>query len=246
MVLARLFVPVEHKPFPNGCNFGASMKIAWDGLVTSTLLACALITTSLVAYQQFFARQLPQAQKPIFVANWQTQLEKFRRLGPADAQVQLIEFADYECPYCASFHATLDALRKRYPRQVAVYLIHHPLPGHRFAEKAARAAECAGAQGHFEAMHASLFNHQNALGLKPWGELADEAGVPDLVLFESCIESAEPIRLLLEGKEFADQLGVRGTPTVIVNGWQLGQPPTAKELDRMVKLILAGKSPVSE
>jgi len=95
-------------------------------------------------------------------------------------------------------------------------------------------------------MHASLFNHQNALGLKPWGELADEAGVPDLVLFESCIESAEPIRLLLEGKEFADQLGVRGTPTVIVNGWQLGQPPTAKELDRMVKLILAGKSPVSE
>lgn len=226
------------------------MRINWDRLLTSTLVACALITTGLVVYRGMFVSATgPEAlssPKPVLVENWRSQLGKGRWLGSPDAQVQLIEFADYECPYCASFHTMLETLRDRYPTQIGLSFVHYPLAGHRNAEQAARAAECAAEQARFEAMHASLFERQNLLGVKSWREFASEAGVPDIALFETCLQGEQSLRRIIEGKQLAEQLAVRGTPTVVVNGWMLGRPPSAEELERMVKLVLAGKSPVSD
>ena len=115
---------------------------------------------------------------------------------------------------------------------------------HRFAEPAARVSECAGDQGRFEAMYDLLFEQQYRFGLKPWSEFASEAGVADSAAFEACIKRTEPIPLVTEGKALGSQLDVHGTPTVVINGWKLGRPPTLEELDHMVKAILAGKSPV--
>jgi protein-disulfide isomerase len=123
--------------------------------------------------------------------------------------------------------------------------VHFPLPMHRFAEPAARVAECAGDQGRFETMHDLLFERQDKFGLEPWNEFATEAGVADGAAFDACIKRTDPIPRVADGKALGNQLDIQGTPTVVINGWKVGRPPTLDELDRMVKAILAGKSPVS-
>jgi protein-disulfide isomerase len=225
------------------------MIAKWDGALTGMLAACALITTIVVVHREFDATFAAAAQsqphKPKFIRNWNSQLTKGVLLGSAAAPVQLVEFADFECPYCGDFHRKLKQLRDRYPTQVSLIYVHLPLPGHRFALPAARVAECAGEQGRFEAMYDELFDGQDSFGLKPWSDYAVAARVPDLEVFETCIKSADPIPRVEEGKKLATELDVKATPTLIVNGWMLGGPPTAEELDAMVKAVLAGKSPVS-
>jgi protein-disulfide isomerase len=224
------------------------MKINVDVIVTATLVVCALVTTAVVVRREFFAPASPPAQtdqKPLFIKDWRAHLAKGTRMGAEQAPVQVLEFADFECPYCASVHKDLKTLRARYPTQVALIYVHFPLPMHRFAEPAARAAECAGEQGRFEPMYDLLFEQQDKFGLKAWGEFATEAGIADSTAFEACIRRTDPIPRVTEGKALGNQLDVQGTPTVVINGWKLGRPPTLEELDQMVKVILAGKSPIS-
>jgi protein-disulfide isomerase len=225
---------------------GEDDEMKLDSIVGVTLVACALIVTGIVVRREVLgSAALARAeQKPVMIAHWREGLEKGVRIGPREAPVQLIEFADFECPYCASFHKVLNDLRIRYPTQVALTFVHFPLPMHRFAEPAARVAECAGDQGRFEAMHGLLFEQQDKFGLKSWSEFATEAGVADNAAFEACIKSTDPIPRVVEGKALGKELDVKGTPTVVINGWKLGRPPMLDELDQMVKAILAGKSPV--
>ena len=115
---------------------------------------------------------------------------------------------------------------------------------HRFAIVSARAAECAGMQGHFESMHGQLFEGQSEFGLRPWRDFAMRAGVEDLQAFDACVSSDAPAQRILTGRHFGDKLEIRSTPTLIVNGWRLNRPPDAKELDLIVKNILAGRKPI--
>jgi protein-disulfide isomerase len=225
------------------------LKIKLDFMITAIFLACALVATGAIVHREFFASPVgsPRAeQKPIFLKDWQAALPKGIRLGPLDASVQLIEFADFECPFCGSFHKTVETARKRYSNQVALTYVHFPIPGHRFAILAARVAECANDQGRFEPMYDQLFEGQDQFGLKPWEDYAAAAGVPKLGAFDACIKSTDPIPRVEEGKALAAKLDVKGTPTVIINGWKLGHPPSEQELDEMVQRILAGKQPVDE
>jgi protein-disulfide isomerase len=224
------------------------MKFKSDTVITTTLILCALVTTGLVVRREFFAKPPASAaardEKPVLVDNWRNHLTKGTLMGPADAPVQLIEFADFECPFCANYAKVLKTIMERYPQQVALTYVHYPLPNHRFAEPAARVVECAGVQGRFEAMHEVLFQHQREFGLKPWSDFAAAAGIADSVAFETCIQSKDPLPEVEAGKHLGQELNVQGTPTLLVNGWKLGRPPKADELDRMVKAVLDGKSPV--
>jgi protein-disulfide isomerase len=221
-------------------------KLYLDWVLTGALAVCALVTTGVVVHHEFLAgpRAQQQDQKASFVQDWRKHLAIGARLGAGAAPVQLIEFADFECPFCGDFHKSLKAVEERHPNQIALTYVHFPIRGHRFALPAARAAECAGDQGRFEAMHDRLFEGQDQFGLKPWSEYAVAAGVPDLAAFGACIKKSDPIPRVEEGKEFGTQIDVKGTPTLVINGWKLGHPPTEQELDGMVKKILAGKSPV--
>lgn len=225
------------------------MKVSLDTMLTSTLVACALATTGVVIYQNFGTPPPASAsladQKPMFIEDWREFLETGVRVGSPNARVQLIEFADFECPICASFEVTLKVIRRRYPAHVALSFVHYPLPGHRYAEPAARVVECADEQGRFEAMRDLLFEQQNKFGLKGWSEFAMDAEVSDVAAFKSCIENNEPMHRIESGKRLAQQLNVPGTPTLIINGWRLTRPPREDELDRMVRLILAGRDPVA-
>jgi protein-disulfide isomerase len=214
-------------------------------LIASVALNVALAykLRAFVAIQNRFMVRHAQ-QQPVLIPHWRDHLGAGVRIGSTDAPVQLIEFADFECPFCGSFHKAMKALRERYPSKIAFTYVYFPLPMHRFAEPAARVAECAGDQGRFEAMHDLLFEQQDKFGFKPWSEFATEAGVADSAAFNACIKRTEPMPGVTEGKALGKLLDVQGTPTVVVNGWKLGRPPTLDEMDHMVKSILAGKSPI--
>jgi protein-disulfide isomerase len=226
------------------------MRLSREGALTATLVVCALLTTGLIVRRELFspaqAAYNAAEQGPIRIPHWQDYAIKGERMGPANATVQLIEFADFECPYCGSFHKTLKALREHYPTQVSLIYMHFPLQGHRFAIPAARVAECAREQGRFEALYDRLFDEQDSLGLKSWADYATEAGVPDLKAFNACASRTETVSRIEVGRQLGAKLDVKGTPTLIINGWMLARPPSAKDLDDMVKAVLAGKSPVEE
>ncbi len=214
----------------------------------AVVVACALVTTGLVVWRQLVAPSLVAAAavpKPVIVTQWRDDLSKGVRLGKADAPIQIIEFADFECPFCAEFERRLKPLRMEYPTRLSVTFVHFPLPGHRFAIAAARVSECAGAQGRFEPMHDKLFEQQDEFGLKSWEDFAREAHVPDIPAFDSCMKKTDPVTRILEGTALGRALDVQGTPTVIINGWRLGRPPTAAELEGMAHAILAGRNPVT-
>lgn len=224
------------------------MNKRWETALTVTLVACAVITTALVIRREFMAPDSALAhtemREPVFVDEWRSFLDKGELLGSAQAPVQLIEFADFECPFCAMFTETLHTVRERYPGKVAVTFIHLPLEMHRFAEISARAAECADEQGRFEQMHDQLFKNQRTIGIKPWTEFAQQAGIADIGAFESCVQRTDPLPRVEAGKALAETLDVRGTPTLMINGWKLDRPPTAEDLDRQVQAVLAGRPPV--
>jgi protein-disulfide isomerase len=224
------------------------VKLRIEVLSTVTLVLCALVTTGAVVYREFFAAASGPAhleQKPHFINDWRIDLVGGIQMGPADASVRLIEFADFECPFCASFRRSLEAVERKYPGQIALTYVYFPIPGHRFALPAARVAECAAAQGRFEEMYDQLFDGQDQFGLKPWNEYATAAAVPDLGAFDACIKRTDPMPRVEEARALGAKLDVQGTPTLIINGWKLGRPPNAEELDGMVKAILAGRSPVT-
>jgi protein-disulfide isomerase len=223
------------------------MKIKLDSLFAGTLVLCAIVTTYAVVRREFAAPAAPRSaeQKPFLIPHWRDDLGTGVHIGPARAPVELIEFADFECPYCGDFHKKIKALRERYPTQVALTYVHFPLPMHRFAIPAARVAECAGEQGRFEAIYNQLFEGQESFGLKPWSDYATAAGVPDLGQFDACIKKTGPIPRVEEGRQLGTEIDVQGTPTLVINGWKLAHPPSEEELDAMVKAVLAGKDPIS-
>lgn len=223
------------------------MQQKWDQIFTATLVACALITTGVVIHREFSASSTAGqrlARKPVLVKDWKSLVGQGELMGSTSSPVQLIEFADFECPFCGEFHTKLKALRARYATQLSLTYVHFPIPGHRFALLAARVSECAGAQGRFEAIYDRLFDEQDEFGLKPWSDYANEAGVPDLSAFAECIKQTGTFRQIEAGKQLGAKLNVNATPTLIVNGWLLTQPPSDDQLDHMIKSILAGKSPI--
>jgi protein-disulfide isomerase len=201
-----------------------------------------------VCYRQFSSSPTkalkPSVSNAIFVQNWRSQLATGVQLGSPRAPVQIIEFADFECPYCSTYHFSLNELRRRYPTKVGLSFVHFPLPMHRYAEPAARVAECASQQGRFEAMHDLLFEQQRLFGSKSWLEFAREADIPSVSDFEACVNDSKIMPRIIEGQRLAQHLDIPGTPTLIINGWQLPSPPTLDELDRMVKAVLEGKDPI--
>lgn len=215
------------------------------------LVFCAVLTTILVVRREFeqgstaTAATTPKRQA-IYVDGWQDALTVGIPSGSADAPVQVVEFADFECPYCAHFEATVRAIRDKYPDQVAFTLVHFPLPQHSFAESAARVAECAYTEGRFEAMRSLLFEKQQVFGVVPWTDFAKQAGILDVKQFDACVNDMGPVERIEQGKKVAEDMGVRGTPTIIVNGWKLPVTPSSEDLEKIVKNVRNGRSPAAD
>jgi protein-disulfide isomerase len=139
-------------------------------------------------------------------------------IGPADAAVTIVEWADFECPFCGAAAPLLEKAQATYPKHVRLVFKNYPLAMHEHAETAARASVAAERQGKFWEMHHALFKSQS-MGLeRPLIEqLAKELGL-DTKRFIADLESESVADAVLADRKQAEKLGVRGTPMIYVNG----------------------------
>lgn len=148
-------------------------------------------------------------------------------VGPEDAPVTVREFADYTCPHCARFAALPGpALKRDYARSGQVRMLFYDFPLRREGNSipSALAARCAGAQGEYWAMHDKLFSEQQdwVTDTSPEGKFADyarEIGLDDDA-FNECYSERRFIGEIMASRRYGDDLGVTGTPAVIVDGTQ--------------------------
>ena len=140
--------------------------------------------------------------------------------GSAQASVTLVEYGDFECPYCGAAYPVVDEVRRRMGDDLRFVFRHFPLSRiHPHATKAAEAAEAAAAQGAFWPMHDLLFTHQDAL---EEDELVSYAAMLELDLVRFSDELTSGVHAARVREDFFSGVrsGVAGTPTFFINGWR--------------------------
>ena len=139
-------------------------------------------------------------------------------LGPANAAVTLVEFSDFQCPFCARVMPTLKRVKEAYGDRVRIVWKDFPLTSiHPQAFKAAEAGQCAREQGKFWDLHDRLFANQQALEPESLKKYAADAGL-DAAKFNACLDTAKYGDRVQEQMGVGTSLGVGSTPTVFVNG----------------------------
>ena len=138
--------------------------------------------------------------------------------GAIDAPLTLVEYGDYECPYCGQAHPVVKAIQKQLGNRLCFAFRNFPLVNaHPHAEHAAEAAEAAGAQGKFWKMHDMLFENQEALEDEDIRDYASLLGLDANRLIQDVMSGAHADRLR-EDFLGGEHIGVNGTPAFFVNG----------------------------
>ncbi|RMF47222.1 MAG: hypothetical protein D6755_05470, partial [Anaerolineae bacterium] len=166
------------------------------------------------------------------------------QLGPDDAAVTIIEYSDFQCPYCAQTAPVLRQLQRDYPQDVRLIFRHFPLVKiHEKARLGAQAAEAAGAQGAFWEMHDLLFSTQpewNAMTeaeFQDWlVQQAETLGL-DSEKFRTDLLSEENATISQKAWDDGLALGLTGTPTLVINGQYYSGPRDYWSLSAIVKLV---------
>jgi len=160
-------------------------------------------------------------------ANWKVMLDPPRYTVPTTkddpvrgnpaAPITIVEFSDYQCPFCARVNPTLAKIRETYGDRVKIVFKDYPLPNHPQAPKAAEAARCAGEQSKYWEMHDAMFANQRALEVPSLKQTARAIGL-DGTSFDQCLDSGKWQATIRAGSELGEQMGVNSTPSLYVNG----------------------------
>lgn len=139
--------------------------------------------------------------------------------GSANAKITLIEYSDFECPYCLNHKATVDKIVQNYGGDVRVIFRHYPLSFHPNAQKAAEASECAAEQGKFWEMHDKIFaaNEAGTMSVDKWKAEAKSLGL-NTKKFNECLDSGKYADEISAEEQAGLAAGVEGTPATFVNG----------------------------
>ena len=157
------------------------------------------------------------------------------QLGSADAPITLIEFSDFECPFCGSFVPTLEQVKAEYPDEVKIVFKQFPLNSiHPKAQKAAEASLCAHEQGKFWETHDLYFAEQDSLEIADLEEKAGRLGL-DTAAFSACLASGKYVDVIAADASDGAAVGVTGTPAVFINGRPL--PPGAVPFETVAEMI---------
>lgn len=140
--------------------------------------------------------------------------------GPENAPITVVEFGDYECPYCAKATEVMRSLRELYPSQVKVVYLDFPLERHPFAKVAAEAAHCMHQQGHFWAYHDLLYDNIGAVDRTMLGEFANRVG-GNRKAFDRCMKAGTSKKWVERSMAQARRLGLNATPSIFINGVKL-------------------------
>jgi len=158
--------------------------------------------------------------------------------GAKIAKVTVVEFSDFQCPFCSRVNPTLKQLEETYPKDLRVVWKHQPLPFHQQAMPAATAAEAAREQGKFWQMHDLLFENQQSLGPAQYEQWASKIGL-DSKKFQSAIASDKGKTRIQEDSQLGTKVGANGTPTLFVNCRQIVGAQPYENFKKMVDEELA-------
>ena len=163
--------------------------------------------------------------------------------GPEDAPIVIVEFSDYQCPFCQKWHDEVyESLLAAYPGKIKFVYRNLPLTSiHPDAFPAAEAALCAGDQNAYWQFHDKLFSGKT-LGSKVYIQYAEGLGL-NMVSFESCITNRKYKDIVQRDSDFAVDLGVRSTPTFFINGIAVVGAQPLDVFKQVIDKELAGELP---
>ncbi|PKN82008.1 MAG: hypothetical protein CVU46_18375, partial [Chloroflexi bacterium HGW-Chloroflexi-8] len=168
----------------------------------------------------------------------------FPSFGPEDAPIVIVEFSDFQCPFCKRFNDdTYKQLMAAYPGKIRFVFRHLPMTSiHPEAFPSAEAAMCANEQDSFWEFHDKLFENQDRLGKELYTQIANDLNL-DITKFESCVNSRKYKDLIQQDSDFAVNLGVQSTPTFFVNGLALVGAQPLETFKQAIDMELAGEIP---
>jgi len=203
------------------------------------------------------ATPLPPTSTPAPVV-YTIATDGFPSLGPADAPITIVEFSDYQCPFCYRWHTQVyKPLLDAYPNKIRFVYRNFPLSFHQNAFPAAEAALCAGDQNAYWQYHDVLFDNQpllndqagTVLDQAAYNKFASDLGL-DVTTFEDCMTSHKYQQAILDDMAYAGSLppdsngeaAVGGTPTFFINGHRLGGAYPIEYFKQIIDAELAAKS----
>jgi protein-disulfide isomerase len=163
--------------------------------------------------------------------------------GPADAPVTIVEFSDFECPFCGGLFPTLKRVEQNYSEKVRIVYRQFPLNNlHPHAQKAAEASLCANEQNKFWQLHDAMFTDQQNLTVD---DLKSKAATLSMnaANFATCLDSGKYAAAIRESLAEGNKVGVDGTPALFINGRYLGGNQPYDEIAKIIddELLRAGK-----
>jgi protein-disulfide isomerase len=161
--------------------------------------------------------------------------------GNPNAPVEIIEFSDFECPFCQRAHATVAQVLSTYGDRIRFVYRHYPLPNHPNAKPAAEAAECANEQGKFWPYHDRLFENTRKLSDADLRQHAAAVGI-DPGRFSACLDSHKYRAQVEADARAGEEAGVNGTPAFFINGRMLSGAQPFEAFKRLIDDELQRKS----
>ena len=154
-------------------------------------------------------------------------------IGPKDAKVNIVAFLDFQCPYCGQIYPTLQEVLKKYPKEVNLIIKHYPLTSiHKAAENAAVASLAAARQKKYKELNDILFKNYRNINDDSIKTYAKEAGL-DMTAFDKDIKDPELKKIITEDMKQGQKLGVRGVPSIYING----KPLKGRSIDVFTKTV---------
>jgi protein-disulfide isomerase len=208
-------------------------KGRWLGLKPTQFLAALMPVIFLAGlgtgYLIWGRAQTQPAQDD--VTRYDVSVDDDPSIGPEDAPVTIIEFADYNCGYCRRFYQdTFEALMDAYPNKIRFVYRDYPIVGGLLA---AESANCAGEQGAYWEYHDALFSGSNSADRAGYLAYAQDLGL-DVTAFTECLDSGRQQDEVIADAQFAANLGISSTPTFFINGIPI---VGARPLDSFVQIV---------
>jgi len=240
-----LMEPEDTITFKTSHFYAALVALAFLAgiLVGFVIWGRAPVTKQTTASNQPAIQTPAQAAAPEYV-RYEIPAEGFPSAGPKDAPITVVEFSDFQCPFCKRFHdETFDALLTAYPGKIRFIYRHLPLTSiHSEAFPSAEASMCADEQDAFWQFHDKLFENQDKLGIELYLRIASDLGL-ESAAFENCLNSLKYKNVVQTDLDFALNLGVNSTPTFFINGLVVVGAQPLEVFKQVIDKELAGEIP---
>ena len=187
-------------------------------------------------------KKMEAANKPLSPELQAAILTGAPAFGPENSPVKIVEFSDFECPYCSRAADVVHQIRTQYGDKVRFVFRQFPLPMHPNARGAAEAALAANAQGKFWEFHDQLFKNQQALNRAQLEEHAKKSGL-DMAQFKKSLDDKKFGEQVEADLKLGEKVQVNGTPTMFLNGTRVENPTDFASLASLIDAALAGTPP---